>query len=145
MSQSEPEDVTRVFIVEDHKLVRRVMSKLIQRTDGLTLCGEAASAEAALDQIPGCQPQLVLIDISLPAMNGIELIHILHEEYPDIRLLALSGHDEKVYGAMAIRAGAHGYIMKEKVGQVLEAIRQVTNGGVYVSDTLQAILNNSAV
>ena len=140
MTQSNPADSIRVLIVEDHELVRRALKKLIQRSSVSTWCGEAASAEAALDLIPECRPQLVLIDISLPGMNGIELIHVLHEKYPDLWLLALSAHDESVYGVRAIEAGAHGYVMKEKVDKVLEAIRQVSNGHLYVSDALRAVL-----
>jgi YesN/AraC family two-component response regulator len=79
-------------------MVRRLTGKWIQRTPGLSLCGEAASAEAALVQIPDCQSQLVLVDVSLPGMSGIELIRILHEAYPNMLLLALSGHDERMYG-----------------------------------------------
>jgi DNA-binding NarL/FixJ family response regulator len=143
MNLSHPEHLPRVFIVEDHKLVRQVMGKLIQRADGIVLCGEADSAEDALEKIPDCQPQLVLVDVSLPGINGIELIQILHGKYPEMKFLALSAHDESVYGAMAIRAGAHGYIMKDKVGQVLDAISEVTEGRLFISDTLQTILGDS--
>jgi DNA-binding NarL/FixJ family response regulator len=143
MSLYSGEDVTSVFIVEDHKILRRVMTQLIQRTPSLRLCGTAASAEAALEQIPTCRPQLVLIDVSLPGMNGIELIRILHGKYPDLMLLAVSGHDESVYGAQAIAAGARGYVMKGEVEKIREAIRQVRNGHIYLSDTVRAVLNNS--
>jgi DNA-binding NarL/FixJ family response regulator len=115
MKPHSSQDVTNVFIVEDHKIIRRVLGKLIQSTPGLNLYGEAASAEAALAQIPTCQPQLVLIDVSLPDINGIELIGILHEKYPDMLLLAVSGHDESMYGIQAINAGARGYVMKGRV------------------------------
>ena len=142
MTETEAEEVIQVFIVEDHELVRRTTARFIQKTAGLALCGEAGSAEAALAQIPNCQPQLILIDVSLPGMSGIDLIQILHEKYPAVWLLALSGHDESVYGVKAIRAGAHGYIMKDRASQLLEAIHQISNGRLYVSDTLQAILDN---
>ena len=137
------EDLTNVFIVEDHNLVRRAMGQMIQRTPGLSLCGEAATAEAALAKIPACKPQLVLIDISLPGMNGIDLIRVLHEKYPSMLLLALSGHDESVYGALAIHAGARGYVMKGKREKVMEAIRHISNDHIYVSDKLRAILDGT--
>jgi DNA-binding NarL/FixJ family response regulator len=144
MSQPNTLDITDVFIVEDHKMVRHVLGQLIQRAPDLNLCGEAPSAEEALVQIPDCQPQLVLVDVSLPGMNGIDLIRILHEKYPDMLLLALSGHDESVYGAMAIRAGARGYVMKGKIEEAQEAIRRVLNGDIYLSDNMRAILDGSA-
>ena len=143
MIHSSLENVISVFIVEDHKMVRRVMGQLIQRSPDLNLCGEAPSAEAALAQIPACQPQLVLVDISLPGMNGIELIRILHEQYPEMWTLALSAHDESIYASQALRAGARGYVMKEKTENLLEAIRQVRNGDIYLSDKLRTILDGS--
>lgn len=143
MTHSNLPDVTSVFIVEDHKVVRRVIGQLIQRSPDLSLCGEAPSAEAALAQIPACQPQLVLVDISLPGMNGMELIRILHEQYPDMWTLALSAHDESIYASQAIRAGARGYVMKEKTENLLEAIRQIRRGNIYLSDKLRPILDGS--
>ena len=81
---SEPrEDETSIFIVEDHRLVRHMLGKLIRRNPDFTLCGRAATGEAALEQIPACQPKLVLVDVSLPGIDGIELIRILHERYPE--------------------------------------------------------------
>ncbi|MCI0394247.1 MAG: response regulator transcription factor [Chloroflexi bacterium] len=144
MSGSET-NTTAVFIVEDHEIMRRMLAKIIQYTSGLTLCGEAASAEAALKQIPDCQPQLVLIDVSLPGMDGIELIGILSQQNPDLLLLAVSGHDENVYAADALRAGARGYVMKGKLEKLEEAIRHVCNGGIYVSDAVRAILDENAL
>jgi DNA-binding NarL/FixJ family response regulator len=135
------QEITRVFIVEDHAMVRRMLGKLIDRIPELTLCGTAASAEAALAQIPVQNPQLVLVDISLPDMNGIELIRILHERWPAIRTLTLSGHDERLFAIQALRAGARGYVMKGKVEKVVEAIHQVRNGEVYISEALRASLD----
>lgn len=128
----------RVFIVEDHDAVRRTLGRLITRTADLTLCGEAASAEAALELIPGCVPGLVLVDISLPGMDGLELIGILKERYPELLTLAVSGHDESVYAIPALRAGARGYVMKGKITNVAEAIRHVNDGGIYASDEVRA-------
>jgi DNA-binding NarL/FixJ family response regulator len=137
------QDVTDVFIVEDHKIVRRVIGQLIRRIPDLRLCGEAASAEVAQIQISECQPQLVLIDVSLPGMNGIELIRILHEQYPSMLLLALAAHDESFDANRAIRAGARGDLMKEKAENWLEALRCVIGGELYVSDKVRAILDGS--
>jgi DNA-binding NarL/FixJ family response regulator len=130
-----------VFIVEDHDLVRRMLGKLIRRNPELTLCGESPSAEEALLEIPDCQPQLVLVDVSLPGLNGIELIRILHEKYPQMWVLAISGHDESVYAKPALQAGARGYVMKGKIENVEEAIRQVRDGEIYVSEAMQTRLN----
>jgi DNA-binding NarL/FixJ family response regulator len=136
-------NVACVFIVEDHEAVRWVLRKFIQLSPDLSLCGEASSAEDALAQIPDSRPQLVLVDVSLPGMNGIELIRILHKKYPDMLLLVLSGHDESVYAIMALRAGARGYAMKGETEKLREAIRCVLNGDIYLSEKLQGLLDGS--
>jgi DNA-binding NarL/FixJ family response regulator len=139
MSDDE-QSTTSVFIVENHDVVRRMLGMLIRRTPDLTLCGEAASAEAALLQIPLCRPDLVLMDISLPGMDGIELIQILHQQCPELLMLAVSGHDDTIYALPALRAGAHGYVMKGELLQVAQAIRHVRHGGIYATDRVQAML-----
>ena len=126
-----------IFIVEDHDAVRGMLGKLIARAPGLVLCGEAASAEAALAQISTCNPRLVLVDVSLPGKDGIELIRLLHERDPDLLTLAISGHDETIYAEAALQAGARGYIMKGKLTKVAEAIRHVCNGGIYVNEAMR--------
>lgn len=127
----------QVFIVEDHAAVRQMMEKLIEKTPGFTLSGSAASAEETLEKIPAARPHLVLVDVSLPGMDGIELIRVLHERWPEILTLAVSGHNESLYAPAALQAGARGYVMKGKVLQVAEAIRHVCNGGLYISDRLR--------
>lgn len=132
---------TSVFIVEDHEVVRRVLSQFIERLPDFNLCGVAATAEAALVQIPDYQPQLVLVDVSLPGMSGIELIRILHEQYPAMWTLAVSAHEEGVYAGQALNAGARGYVMKGKTEQLREALRQVSSGNIYLSERMEIMLN----
>jgi DNA-binding NarL/FixJ family response regulator len=127
-------DSVKVYIIEDHEIMRQTLSKVIARLPGFSLCGSAASAEAALEQIPTVNPQFVMVDVSLPDMDGIELIAILHKRYPDILLLSVSGHDESVYAVSAIQAGAGGYVMKGDMVKLVEAIRAVSDGGTYTSD-----------
>jgi DNA-binding NarL/FixJ family response regulator len=135
------EKITRTFIVEDHAIFRQTLSKLVDRTNGLSLCGAAETAEAALAEIPECKPELVLVDISLPDMNGIDLIRHLHKQYPALFLLAISGHEEKVYAIPALKAGARGYVMKGKVEKINRAIIRVCRGEIYVSEAIWAKLN----
>ena len=120
-------------------MVRQLLGKLIEQSPGLTLGGSAASAEEALDLFSNDhRPDLVLVDISLPGMDGIELIGIIAERWPEILSLAVSGHDESLYARAAFKAGARGYVMKGKLVSVREAIRQVADGGRYVSEELGA-------
>ena len=133
----------RVFIVEDHDMVRQMLGRWVQRAADLRLCGEARAAEEALQKLPQCHPDLVLVDISLPQINGIELIGMLQEQYPELLILAISGHDESVYALPALRAGAHGYLMKGDVDKLDEAIKQVRGGGIYASETVRALLEKA--
>lgn len=134
-------DRLRIFLVEDHDVMRRTLGKAIRQFADFALCGEAPSAEAALEQLGDSGAQLVLVDVSLPGMDGIELIRILREKYPHLLTLAVSGHDESVYAASALRAGARGYVMKGKLAKVIEAIRHVRAGGVYASEEILGWLN----
>ena len=130
----------QVFIVEDHDMVRHMLSRWVKRASGLNLCGEAQSAEEALQHIPERHPDLLLVDISLPQANGIELIGMLQAQYPDLLILALSGHDESIYAVPALRAGAQGYLMKGDVDKLGEAIKQIRSGGIYASEAVRALL-----
>jgi DNA-binding NarL/FixJ family response regulator len=119
----------RVFIVDDHPLVREGLSNLINQQDDLIVCGEAEDAAQALAGIGVARPDLALIDISLKTASGLELVKDLGIHFPDVALIVLSMHDE------LLRAGARGYVMKrETTKDVLTAIRRVVQGDVYVGE-----------
>src|SRR5262249_44223235 len=122
---------------DDHAVLRDGLTELINQSKDLVVCGEAASGEQAMDLIPGAAPDLVVVDLSLPGMNGLELVTALKAKHPSIRLLVLSIHDEALYGERAIRAGARGYIMKHQVArEVQAAIHTVLAGELYLSPDL---------
>lgn len=126
-----------ILLVDDHPLVREGIATLIRTTPDLAIAAEAGSAAEALDALRAQQPDLVLLDITLPGANGIELLKDLHVRYPKMHILVLSMHEESVYAERALRAGAHGYIMKQEAGsKVIEAIRRVLSGELYVSPAL---------
>ncbi|MEX2600089.1 MAG: response regulator transcription factor, partial [Balneolaceae bacterium] len=105
------------------------------------VCGQAETAETAMQEIPDIKPEAAVIDISLPGMNGIELIKNLLTHLPQLKVLVVSRHDEELYAERAIRAGAKGYLMKLEAGDILvTAVRQILNGGVYLSDEIGAQL-----
>jgi DNA-binding NarL/FixJ family response regulator len=126
-----------IFIVDDHAILRLSLRSLLERESDFSICGEADSANSALSEIGRVQPDLVLLDVSLPDMSGIELARTLHVKYPELRLLMLSGHGEKSHVDRAMGAGACGYVLKGN-GKVLpEAIRQVLRGERYISSEIQ--------
>jgi DNA-binding NarL/FixJ family response regulator len=127
----------KIFVVDDHPVMRRGYSYLIGAEMDMEICGEAESARAALEQMGEASPDLALVDLTLKGMGGLELIKRLQAQYPDVRVLVVSMHDETLYADRALRAGARGYIMKDEVeSAIVKAIRRILDGGVYVSDAL---------
>lgn len=124
-----------IFIVEDHPVMRRGYSYLVDAELDLEICGETGAARDALKQIPEADPDLVIVDLTLEGMGGLELIKRLQDTRPELPVLVVSMHDESLYADRALRAGAQGYIMKSEVeSTVVEAIRTILDGGMYVSD-----------
>jgi DNA-binding NarL/FixJ family response regulator len=120
---------TKVLLVDDHPILRAGLGKLINQEADMMICGEAEDGPTAFDLAGTLNPDIAVIDISLKASNGIELVKNLKARYPDLPTLVLSMHDESLYAERALRAGSLGYIMKEEaIEQVLVAIRKVLQG-----------------
>ena len=131
----------RLLIVDDHPLYREGLRRFIESQPNLTCCGEADSASKATQLIRECRPELVILDLRLHRSDGMELIKNLAPEHPDLRILVLSQGDETVHAELALRAGAHGYIMKEEAtDELLNAITSVLRGELYVSKRLSALV-----
>ncbi len=128
---------SKVFLVDDHPLVREHLTALIAREPDLAVCGEAEEAPTALQRVREQAPDLVILDISLKRSNGLELIKSLKDLRPSLPVLVLSMHDEMLYAERSLRAGAMGYITKEEATvNILSAIRRVLGGQVYLSDRM---------
>lgn len=134
----------RVLIVDDHPMMRTGLAQLIGNEDDLKVGAEADNAGQALDAVAKQKFDLMLLDISLPDKNGLELIKDIRALKPELPILVVSMHDEMIYAERVLRAGARGYIMKQEGGQkFLVAIRQVLAGKVFVSEKMSArILEN---
>jgi len=133
-----PEDgKVRVFIVDDHPVVRSGLSVIVSSQPDLVVCGDAESARQARKRIVECRPDIILIDVSLADASGIDLIKELRGWYPDLRVLVVSMHDENLYAERALRAGAHGYVMKDAApDRLVAAIRKIMGGGIFVSPAM---------
>ena len=126
---------TRIFIVDDHPLLRKGLGELINQEPDMMVVGEADDAPTGIKGITTIRPDLVIVDISLKSMNGLELIKNIKVLDPSIQVLVLSMHDETVYALRVLKAGAKAYVMKqEMVEKVMEAIRRIRAGKVFVSD-----------
>lgn len=136
----------KVFIVDDHCVLREGLTHLINSEDDLRICGEAANVSDALQAIAGCKPEIVIVDISLGDGSGIRLIENLTYSYPGLPVMVLSMHDETTYAERCLAAGARGYIMKQESSKkLLFAIRKVLHGEIYVSDKLNVKLLHKLV
>lgn len=127
------------MIVDDHPLVREGLASLIRMTPDLTVSGQAGSSEEAKKELAKNTHDLLLLDLSLPGGSGIELLKEVCVRHPRLRVLVLSMYEEGVYAERVLRAGAHGYIMKQEPGpRIVEAIRCVLRGDLYVGSTIAA-------
>jgi DNA-binding NarL/FixJ family response regulator len=129
----------RVYLVDDHPIVRQGLIKLIEQEDALEVCGEAGSVGVALGEIQTLTPDVILVDISLEDSNGLELIKTIDDMGLQIPTLVLSMHDESLYAEHALKAGASGYVMKQAAANTLiQAIEKVLDGEIYVSKTMSS-------
>lgn len=124
-----------MFIVDDHPITRRGLTQLINAEPDLKVCGESDNAITGLEDIKRIKPDIVLVDITLPRRSGLMLVKDIRLWVPSTYVLALSMHDESLYAERVLRAGGHGYIMKNEGGdKLLQAIRRVLDGVTYVSE-----------
>ncbi|MBP7526630.1 MAG: response regulator transcription factor [Syntrophorhabdaceae bacterium] len=127
----------KVLIVDDHPILRKGLTLLINQEPDLFVCAEAENAQMALDSLDNVVPDMAIVDISLPGIDGIELIKELRLRHKDMPVLVVSMHDEALYAERSLRAGARGYIMKqEALEKVLVAIRKVLEGEIFVSERI---------
>ena len=136
---AKPASRRRVFLVDDHPLVREWLSHLIERQPDLMVCGQAATSAAAFEAITKLVPDIAVVDLSLEAGSGLELIKQLQVLPVPPQVLVLSMHDELLYAERALRAGARGYVMKRSATRhVIDAIREVLSGKLFVSADVAA-------
>jgi DNA-binding NarL/FixJ family response regulator len=127
----------KILLVDDHVVFRQGLRRLIAKDSEFLVCGEANGSEELSGLIAAKQPDLVLLDLALDGSNGIELTRQLKGQFPELKILIVSMHDETMYAARALKAGAMGYVMKREPPQrLLAAMRQVLQGHVHVNPAL---------
>jgi len=131
----------RLFIVDDHAIVRAGVRMLLNAQDSLEVVGEAETAEEALEALPEIDVDVVLLDLSLPGMNGIEAVRVLRRRLPETRFIALSMHEDPEYVRGFLEAGGSGYVPKSSLEmQLVDAILAVSRGEYYAPARLLAEL-----
>jgi DNA-binding NarL/FixJ family response regulator len=124
----------KILIVDDHPLVRQGLIGLLSTQPDFEVCGEASGLTEARLLASQQKPDVAIVDLSLEEGSGIELIKNLSEDYPDMKLLVLTMHDELIFAERALRAGAMGYVNKQEVSRtIVHAIREILEGKLYLS------------
>ncbi|AKU11483.1 transcriptional regulator, LuxR family [Azoarcus sp. CIB] len=142
---TDPGTRIRLLLVDDHQLVRDGLRARLGDIPEIDIVGEAANGEQALTGAETLRPDLALVDVGLPDINGIELTTALAQRRPELRVLILSMYDSQGYVMSAMRAGARGYVLKDAPSaEIIAAIRAVAAGGVYFSSALTAALSTQA-
>jgi DNA-binding NarL/FixJ family response regulator len=130
-----------VLVADDHAIIRDGLKKILADTDDLVVAGEAANGVAVLEKVRARDWSLLVLDISMPGRNGLELIKLVKAERPKLPILIFSMHHEEQYAVRAIRAGAAGYLSKEgDTDLLLPAMRRVASGGIFISPKVAELL-----
>lgn len=127
--------VIRILLADDHSIVRAGLLRIIEETPDITVCAEAADGREAIQKVHDSQPDVAVLDISMPGLDGLEVIHQLALYYPKLPMLILTVHEEEQYIWRALKAGARGYVTKRSAPeQLVTAIRKLHQGGRFLSD-----------
>jgi DNA-binding NarL/FixJ family response regulator len=133
--------VTRLLLVDDHKVVRSGLRMLLDNEADLTIVGEAGTGQEALQLVEQLQPDLVLMDIGLPDLSGIDVAHQIKQRWPKVAIVALTIHEDEEYFFKMLQAGVNGYVPKRAAPEeLLTAVRTANEGGVYLYPSLAKLL-----
>jgi two-component system response regulator DegU len=124
---------TSIVLIDDHKLFREGVKRILDMEENFEVIAEGDDGQDAVGLIDAHQPDVVLMDINMPNMNGVEATRRLVEKYPDIKVIILSIHDDEAYVTHSVQTGASGYLLKEMDADALiEAVKVVADGGAYL-------------
>ncbi len=124
----------KVLLADDHSIVRAGLRRLVEESEDMEVVAEAADGREAIHKIRTIQPDVAVIDLSMPQIDGLEVINQIHPEFPDLPIIVLTMHAENQYVVRAIEAGAMGYITKQSAPEhLVHAIRKVNGGSRYLT------------
>ncbi len=131
----------RILLADDHKIVRDGLKRILAAVPDMQVAAEAASGDEALALVKAGDYDVVMVDMSMPGLSGMDLIKRLKIEKPKLRILVLSMHGEQQYAARALKAGASGYLNKDSAAEMLVgALRKIAAGGVHITEAAAASL-----
>ncbi|MDO9069901.1 MAG: response regulator transcription factor [Deltaproteobacteria bacterium] len=139
-------DAYTIILADDHAMFREGIRKIIERIEGALISGEVNDGLELLELLKRSSPNLVILDISMPNLRGLEAIREIKYTYPKVKVLVLTMHKKKVFLRQALRDGADGFLLKEDAGsELIRAVQTVRNGGKYLSPLLSSVLTSLAV
>jgi len=131
----------KIILVDDHPLFREGIASRLNMHEGIDIIAEAENGKQLLEKLADAKPDIVMMDISMPEINGMDALEIVKEKFPEVRVIMLSMHDDKEYIVSVIRSGAEGYLLKDISGEeMIAAIQKVHEGGKYFSGEVAQIL-----
>ncbi len=134
----------RVLIVDDHKIIRDGLRAILEKHEGIVVVGEAANGHEALALVPEVHPDLAIMDVTMPGLNGIETTRRMRSEAPAVKVVALSMHADRRYVVAMLSAGAAGYLLKNAAAdELIHAIRAVGAGQTYLSPGVASVVVNT--
>jgi DNA-binding NarL/FixJ family response regulator len=139
-------DAYTIILADDHVMLREGIRKIIERIEGALISGEVNDGLELLELLKRSTPNLVILDISMPNLRGLEAIREIKKTYPQVKVLVLTMHKKKEFLRLALRDGADGFLLKEDAGsELIRAVQTVRNGGKYISPLLSSVLTSLAV
>jgi DNA-binding NarL/FixJ family response regulator len=139
-------DTCTIILADDHAMLREGIRKIIERIEGALIIGEVNDGLELLELLKKSNPNLVILDISMPNLRGLEAIREIKKTYPQVKVLVLTMHRKKEFLRQALRDGADGFLLKEDAGsELIRAVQTVRNGGKYLSPLLSSVLTSLAV
>jgi two-component system, NarL family, response regulator NreC len=131
----------RILIVDDHEIVRAGMRMLLEAEPDIEVVGEANNGKAAMEFVEQYPVDIIIMDVSMPEMNGVEATQLIKAKYPDMKILALTIHEGQEYFFQMLQAGASGYVPKRAASEILlQALRHVAQGNVYIEPQITKLL-----
>jgi len=132
---------TRILLVDDHAITREGLRSLIEKQPGMEVVGEAQDGQKAFELVQELLPDVVITDITMPNLNGVDATRQIVRQLPKVKVIALSIHSNRAFVADMLKAGASGYVLKEcTFDELVEAIRTVVDGGVYLSPKIAGVV-----
>ncbi len=132
-----------ILLADDHDVVRRGMKMLLEDEKGIKVIGEASDGLEAIEKVKSLMPNVVILDLTMPKMNGIEAAKVISAEYPDVKILIFSMHHNKEYIIKSVENGANGYLLKDTgKEELLKAIKVVSEGRKYFPPEISEVIIN---